>query len=434
MGNVRVRKETGKLLLDFHFHGHRFREQTSLMDNPTNRKRVQRLLDQVEARIKLGEFDYADFFPGSGNISKFEDIVSQSQALTNIRSNNEASASDAPEIEATPFDTFARQWQSEKQVEWRSSHARNVTSILENSLIAFFGDQKLSEITKPDILKFRTQLAATPGRGGNELLGPKTINAHMAMLRAIMEEASDRYGFVNPYKNIKPLKLRRTHIEPFSLAEVNLIAEKVRPDYHNYYLVRFYSGMRTGEIDGLKWEYVDFNRRVISVRETLVAGKAEYTKTDGSQREIPMLGPVYNALKDQYQATGHLSAYVFCNSEGNPLEHNNVTKRVWYPLLRHLGLKKRRPYQTRHTAATLLLASGENPEWVARFLGHATTEMLFKVYSRYIPNLTRMDGSAFESLLTSTFPGAQSSIGETGTEANSSEPSATTFQEDGHNG
>lgn len=84
------------------------------------------------------------------------------------------------------------------------------------------------------------------------------------------------------------------------------------------------------------------------------------------------------------------------------LWHNNVTKRVWYPLLRYLGLEKRRPYQTRHTAATLLLASGENPEWVARVLGHTSTEMLFKVYSRYIPNLTRMDGSAFENLVTTS--------------------------------
>ena len=45
------------------------------------------------------------------------------------------------------------------------------------------------------------------------------------------------------------------------------------------------------------------------------------------------------------------------------------------------------------------LASGENPEWVARQLGHANTEMLFKVYSRFIPNLTRRDGSAFEKFL-----------------------------------
>ena len=144
---------------------------------------------------------------------------------------------------------------------------------------------------------------------------------------------------------------------------------------------------------------MDFQRKQIVIRETLIQGETEYTKTDGSQREIPMLGPVYEALMDQYHATKRLSPYVFCNTQGKPLEHNNVTKRVWYPLLEYLGLTKRRPYQTRHTAATLLLASGENPEWVARVLGHASTEMLFKVYSRYVPNATRQDGSAFDRLL-----------------------------------
>jgi integrase len=57
----------------------------------------------------------------------------------------------------------------------------------------------------------------------------------------------------------------------------------------------------------------------------------------------------------------------------------------------------------RHTAATLWLASGEAPEWIARQLGHASTEMLFRIYSRYVPNLTRRDGSAFERLLASRF-------------------------------
>ena len=78
----------------------------------------------------------------------------------------------------------------------------------------------------------------------------------------------------------------------------------------------------------------------------------------------------------------------------------NFTNRVWKPLLRHLGLAPRRPYQTRHTAATLMLSAGENPEWVARVLGHASTEMLFRVYSRYVPNLTRSDGRAFTGLVT----------------------------------
>ncbi|MDD2721939.1 MAG: hypothetical protein PHH47_11595 [Gallionella sp.] len=68
-------------------------------------------------------------------------------------------------------------------------------------------------------------------------------------------------------------------------------------------------------------------------------------------------------------------------------------------LLRHLDFERRRLYQTRHAAATLWLASGESPQWIVRQLGHTATEMLFRVYSRYVPNLTRRDGSAFERLL-----------------------------------
>ena len=188
-------------------------------------------------------------------------------------------------------------------------------------------------------------------------------------------------------------------MQPFTLQEVKLIIDSVRPDFRNYYTVRFFTGMRTGEIDGLKWKYVDFDRRQILVRETVVYGEDDYTKTDASQRDIAMSQPVCDALQKQYRATGAMSEYVFCNLQGLPIEHNNVTKRVWYPLLSVLGLERRRPYQTRHTAATLWLAAGEAPEWIARQMGHANTEMLFKVYSRYVPNLTRRDGSAFEQLL-----------------------------------
>jgi integrase len=80
-------------------------------------------------------------------------------------------------------------------------------------------------------------------------------------------------------------------------------------------------------------------------------------------------------------------------------------------MLEDLGIPYRRPYQSRHTAATLWLASGESPEWVARQMGHTTTEMLFRVYSRYIPNLTHNDGSAFERLLARAIDGA---VGDNG--------------------
>ncbi len=114
-----------------------------------------------------------------------------------------------------------------------------------------------------------------------------------------------------------------------------------------------------------------------------------------------MSTPVFEALKRQQKASKTSRTFVFANARGNPLEHRNVTQRVWYPTLEKALLKRRRPYQTRHTAATLWMASGENPEWIARQMGHTTTRMLFTIYSSYVPNITRQDGSAMDRLLTS---------------------------------
>jgi integrase len=219
------------------------------------------------------------------------------------------------------------------------------------------------------------------------------------LLRQVITEASDRFDFRTPFLNIKQLKVKRVDCAPFSLEEVRKILATIRPDFRSYYTMRFFTGMRTGEADGLKWKYVDFERRLLLVGETIVLGEIEYTKNDGSQREIQMSQIVYDALKEQEKVTKGKCEFVFCTRNGQPLDNKNITNRVWYPLLRHLGLTRRRPYQTRHTAATLWLASGESPQWIARQLGHTTTEMLFRVYSRYVPNLTRQDGSAFERLM-----------------------------------
>ena len=111
-----------------------------------------------------------------------------------------------------------------------------------------------------------------------------------------------------------------------------------------------------------------------------------------------MSSPVYGALRAQRAITRE-GRFVFCSDTGAPLNHNNVTKRIRYPIPRHLGLERRRPYQTRHTAATLWLAVGESPAWLVRPPGHSSTEMLFRRYSRFVPNLTRRDDSAFEALV-----------------------------------
>lgn len=308
------------------------------------------------------------------------------------------------------FMEFAETWYAEKSVEWRASHKKTIREILENRLNPRFGEMMVGNITKADILSFRADLAKAPARNKTNLLSNPRINKILNPLRQILCEAADRFDFRMPFQNIKQLRVKRTDVEPFSLDEVKKIIDTVRLDFKQYMTVRFFTGMRTGEVHGLKWKYVDFECRLILVRETVVDGEETYTKTDGSQREIQMSQLVYDALKEQEKSTRKISEFVFCNREGQPLDYRNVTNRVWKPLLRHLGLKVRRPYQCRHTAATLWLGAGENPEWIARQLGHTTTEMLFRVYSRYVPNLTRRDGSAFERLLTSTMGGGERQI------------------------
>ena len=107
-----------------------------------------------------------------------------------------------------------------------------------------------------------------------------------------------------------------------------------------------------------------------------------------------MLPPVEQALRDQRAASQLRSPWIFPNRDGGVRDMTNVRERLWKSALRRAGLRYRTMYQTRHTFATLMLAVGEDIGWVAKQLGHTSVEMVIRRYHRFIPNLTRRDGSA----------------------------------------
>src|SRR5690554_6419649 len=137
MGKVRVRKETGRLYLDFYCQGIRCHEQTMLNDTATNRKQLDQLMQRIEAKIILGEFDYAEFFPNSTNIAK----VGRSLQAKDYHRNIQFTATIEDAIEAPLFSEFVEQWFTEKSVEWRNSHIRNVRSLLDSALLPTVGKQ-----------------------------------------------------------------------------------------------------------------------------------------------------------------------------------------------------------------------------------------------------------------------------------------------------
>ena len=381
MGSIRERR--GLLFMDFRYRGVRCREYTKLSDKPANRKRLQVILERVEAEILLGTFDYAAYFPNSDRVAQFRDHDERRVQVL----------SDTP-----TFSDFSELWFSENEIGWKHSYRITLRSSLDKHVLPAFGAQPVSHITRADILAFRANLAKIPRKDGSTGLSHARINTILVPLRLVLSEAADRFDFESPYKNIKALKVPKTKVDPFTLDEVLKILTHVRDDFRPYFTTRFYTAMRSGECHGLKWKYVDFDRREIMVRESLVAGEMTDTKTDSSTRDIPMSQPVFDALKEQHKRTGD-KEWVFCNGEGKQLQINNVSNRVWKPLLRLLDLPYRRLYQTRHTAAPLWLAAGENVLWVSEMMGHADPHVTLQKYAKYAPDLTRRDGSAFEALL-----------------------------------
>jgi integrase len=207
MGHIRARKETGKLFFDFQYQNLRCREQTSLPDTPANKKKLQQMLERIEAEILLNQFDYKATFPSSKMLPKFEDIQQKRRQQQN----------------GTPlFKNFTEQWFTEMKGSWRISYIESIRHILDKRLIPAFGEADVSQMKKVDLMNFRADLSNQKKKNG-DLLSPTHINRHMKILRMILTEAADRFEFLTPFRNIKPLKVPKTDIEPFTFEEVNLI-------------------------------------------------------------------------------------------------------------------------------------------------------------------------------------------------------------------
>lgn len=246
MGSIRSRQDNGLLFFDFRVAGRRCREQSLLPDTPANRKKLEKALARIEADVEAGTFDYAATFPASRATAAAKQHAREFSPVAAAPVGTTAAGAPTP-----TFREFTSQWLAEHQVEWRRSHIKVLTSTIDGHLLPHFGDKPVGTITKADVLALRAKLADLPGRAGDKLSN-KRINGILAPLRQILNDAADRHGFVSPTQALKPLKVRKSDVEPFTLDEVERLLGTVRADYRDYFTTRLLTGMRTGEAHGLR--------------------------------------------------------------------------------------------------------------------------------------------------------------------------------------
>ena len=183
------------------------------------------------------------------------------------------------------------------------------------------------------------------------------------------------------------------------------------------YVLALSTGIREGELLGLKWREVDLDAGSIHIQQTLkVAGQGKRVlgkpKTAGSRRKIMLTKMGIAALRahrtsqleERLQSPArHDNDLVFANTVGNVLDPTNLYRYDYKPLLRRAGLPLIRLNDLRHTAATLLLLSGVHPKVVSEKLGHSSVSITLNLYSHVLPDMQASATNAMEQLLGETF-------------------------------
>jgi integrase len=183
---------------------------------------------------------------------------------------------------------------------------------------------------------------------------------------------------------------KSSDVEPFTRVEQELILANLTGQGKNLIQFAFWTGLRTSELIELEWGDIDWNRGIARIEraKTQYADEAETTKTKSGERDVKLLPPALEALKAQKSFTFLQDGKVFMNPRtGEPWTGDQaIRKTLWKPALKKAGIRYRRPYQTRHTFASMMLSAGEPLAWVSKQLGHSNVLMTAKVYATWIPD------------------------------------------------
>ena len=263
----------------------------------------------------------------------------------------------------------------------RPSTVRDYRREIDKRLVPEFGaDTPLSAITTAEVEAFRERMVAE-GR-----LSARTINKRLQQLHSIFKRAARVWDLPgNPVANAERQPQRRsgdfTALEPH---EVELLAQHAVTDQDAaLFTVAAFSGLRLGELRGLRWADVDWMRRVIFVRRSCTVDADGPTKS-GKVRSVPLVDQAARALDELSRRERWTSEEdrVFVNDVGEHIE-DSALRRRFYRALDAAGLKRIRFHDLRHTFGTIAVQAFPLTD-VKAFMGHADIQTTM-IYVHHVP-------------------------------------------------
>lgn len=287
----------------------------------------------------------------------------------------------------------------------QTSYAR-YSSIFSNYISDTIGRVQLSELKPIHITRFYTEKAET--------LAPSTVRTvHNIINGSLRWAVKMKLIKENPAAGVELPRSKQRTFTIWTPEEVNrfLQVARNRRAYPIYYLALM-TGMRRGEILGLKWKDIDFQNSIIRVSRSWTKTDeanvfSEGGKTENSRRSIHVSKSVLDVLEahrekqmEEHKQLGITSEFVFTNSNGE-LYHPDVITQAFRETQEAAGVPRIRFHDLRHTHASILLQKGVHPKIVSERLGHSSITITLDLYSHLIPSIQKEAADAIESYMLS---------------------------------
>jgi integrase len=290
--------------------------------------------------------------------------------------------------------------------------------IIENHLIPALGSLRLRDLRPGHIQDAYARFLGPEGRASKHKHGPlsaRTVLHHHRLIKEALAQAV-RWQDVshNAADGVSAPRPARPEMRVLGAEEVSWLLEAAAetPLYALVYLA-LHTGLRQGELLGLRWQDIDLDRGTLHVQRTAQRLKGQGViyrppKSHRSSRPVSLSPEVVALLREhrRLQVEHKLRvgpAYrglglVFASPLGGPMDAGNL-RRAFARLLDRAALPRIRFHDLRHTAATLMLTAGVHPKVVSERLGHATVALTLDTYSHVLPDLQRDAAEALDRVL-----------------------------------
>ena len=306
---------------------------------------------------------------------------------------------------------FISEWLTMKEATLRPGSFKQYCQITNDYIILELGKIRLINLGSEQIQHHYNNLIG-------EDIGLRTIELTHAVLRGCLNHAV-KLNILSRNPTIatippKPRSSEKTVLDGSQIQTLMIVAQTLQPMNAPLYQLALSTGMRVGEILGLKWGDIEFGRKTLNIKRQLSrdSERGFYfppPKTKAGIRSVSLGQGITSVLLDHKQRQLHRQMnflpkwvetdLVFTEDDGSPIRYKKLTYH-FKNLLRDAGLPKMRFHDLRHTAATQMLVNGVDILTVSKRLGHSKSSITLDVYGHMIPGLQEKAASIMDEITT----------------------------------